>query len=132
MERRCVQGGQDVVSIGQLMKPKKTEITDKLRRDINQMVSRYIEQGIVELAPGVLFVDEIHMLDLECFTYLHLALESPIAPIVVSATNRCNCLVRSAPSLRYSDAKQPAKCTLREMLYSCLFEWICSNLFGYF
>lgn len=89
------QGGQDVVSmIGQLMKPKKTEITDKLRREINKVVSRYIEQGIAELVPGVLFVDEIHMLDLECFTYLHRALESPIAPIVVFATNRGNCLVR--------------------------------------
>lgn len=80
--------------IGQLMKPKKTEITDKLRREINKVVSRYIEQGIAELVPGVLFVDEIHMLDLECYTYLHRALESPIAPIVVFATNRGNCLVR--------------------------------------
>ena len=44
-----MQGGQDVVSmIGQLMKPKKTEITDKLRREINKVVSRYIEQGIAE------------------------------------------------------------------------------------
>ena len=104
----CVQGGQDVVSmIGQLMKPKKTEITDKLRREINKVVSRYIEQGIAELVPGVLFVDEIHMLDLECFTYLHRALESPIAPIVVFATNRGNCLVRSAPILRC-----PATCNI--------------------
>ena len=34
--------------------------------------------------PGVLFIDEVHMLDIECFTYLHRALESPISPIVVS------------------------------------------------
>ncbi len=31
------QGGQDIMSMmGQLMKPKKTEITDKLRREINK------------------------------------------------------------------------------------------------
>lgn len=44
--------------------------------------------------PGVLFIDEVHMLDLECFTYLHRALESPISPIVILATNRGRCKVR--------------------------------------
>ena len=38
--------------------------------------------------PGVLFVDEVHMLDVECFTDLNRALESSLAPIVVLATNR--------------------------------------------
>lgn len=38
------QGGQDLMSmLGQLSKPKKTEITDKLRGEINKVVSRYIE-----------------------------------------------------------------------------------------
>ena len=32
---------------------------------------RYIDQGVAELVPGVLFVDEVHMLDIECFTYLN-------------------------------------------------------------
>jgi hypothetical protein len=54
------QGGQDVMSMmGQLMKPKKTEVTDKLRGEINKVVSRYIDQGIAELVPGVLFIDEV-------------------------------------------------------------------------
>lgn len=76
------QGGQDILSMmGQLMKPKKTEITgnlnirrnwwkpelflvilDKLRREINKVVNKYIDQGIAELVPGVLFIDEVHML----------------------------------------------------------------------
>ena len=43
---------------------------------------------MAELVPGVLFIDEVHMLDIECFTYLHRALESTIAPIVIFATNR--------------------------------------------
>lgn len=34
------------------------------------------------------------MLDIECFTYLNRALESPIAPIVVLASNRGMCTVR--------------------------------------
>merc|ERR1711934_520669 len=81
------QGGQDIMSMmGQLMKPKKTEITDKLRREINKVVNKYIDDGVAELVPGVLFIDEVHMLDIECFTYLHRALESTIAPIVIFAT----------------------------------------------
>ncbi|KAJ2999034.1 RuvB-like protein 1 [Globomyces sp. JEL0801] len=53
-------GGNDVMSLmGQLMKPKKTEVTDKLRKEINKVVNKYIEQGTAELVPGVLFIDEV-------------------------------------------------------------------------
>ncbi|TYZ60535.1 hypothetical protein PybrP1_003068 [[Pythium] brassicae (nom. inval.)] len=89
------QGGQDLMSMmGQMMKPKKTEITEKLRTEINKVVNRYIDQGVAELVPGVLFVDEVHMLDIECFTYLNRALESTLAPIVIFATNRGVCTIR--------------------------------------
>ncbi|EER23596.1 RuvB ATP-dependent DNA helicase pontin [Coccidioides posadasii str. Silveira] len=89
------QGGQDIMSMmGQLMKQKKTEITDKLRQEINKVVNRYIDQGVAELVPGVLFIDEVHMLDIECFTYLNRALESTISPIVILASNRGNTVVR--------------------------------------
>lgn len=94
------QGGQDVMSMmGQLMKPKKTEITDKLRAEINKVVSRYIDQGVAELVPGVLFIDEVHMLDIECFTYLNKALESPISPIVILASNRGNTIIRGTQDI---------------------------------
>mmetsp|Transcript_25642 Transcript_25642/g.22661 ORF Transcript_25642/g.22661 Transcript_25642/m.22661 type:complete len:184 (-) Transcript_25642:137-688(-) len=76
------------------MKPKKTEITEKLRIEINKVVNKYIDQGIAELVPGVLFIDEVHMLDIECFTYLNRALESTLAPIVILATNRGMCTIR--------------------------------------
>jgi RuvB-like protein 1 (pontin 52) len=56
------QGGQDVVSMmGQLMKPRKTEITEKLRGEINKVVNKYIDQGVAELVPGVLFIDEVRL-----------------------------------------------------------------------
>lgn len=85
--------------MGQLMKPKKTEITDKLRKEINKVVNKYIEQGIAELVPGVLFIDEVHMLDIECFTYLNRALESSLSPNVIFATNRGVCTIRFSPLL---------------------------------
>ncbi|KRX79752.1 RuvB-like 1 [Trichinella sp. T6] len=59
-----------------------------LRKEVNASVNRYIEQGIAELVPGVLFIDEAHMLDMECFTYLHRVIESSFSPIVILATNR--------------------------------------------
>merc|ERR1712050_76988 len=89
------QGGQDLGSImGSFMKPRKTEVTEKLRLEINKVVNRYIDQGIAELVPGVLFIDEVHMLDIECFTYLNRALESTLSPIIVLATNRGICTIR--------------------------------------
>ena len=94
------QGGQDVISMmGQLMKPKKTEITEKLRQEVNKVVSKYIDQGVAELVPGVLFIDEVNMLDIEIFTYLNRALESEIAPIVVLASNRGMTTVRGTTDI---------------------------------
>merc|ERR1711976_187280 len=80
-------------------KNRKTEITDKLRKEINKVVNRYVDQGIAELVPGVLFIDEVHMLDLECFTYLHRALETNMAPICVFATNRGNTVIRGTDDI---------------------------------
>merc|ERR1711935_99209 len=89
------QGGQDIMSVmNNMMKPRKTEITEKLRLEINKVVNRYIDQGVAELVPSVLFIDEVHMLDIECFTFLNRALESTLAPIVVLATNRGMCTIR--------------------------------------
>ena len=59
------KGGQDFMSMmGQMFKSKKTNLTDKLRNEINKVVNRYIDQGVAELVPGVLFIDEVHMLDI--------------------------------------------------------------------
>jgi RuvB-like protein 1 (pontin 52) len=89
------KGGHDIVSMmGNIMKPKRTEITQKLREEINKVVNKYISQGICEVIPGVLFIDEVHMLDVECFTYLNRALESTLAPIVIFATNRGQSTIR--------------------------------------
>eukprot|EP00035_Acanthoeca_spectabilis_P020848 m.434883 g.434883 ORF g.434883 m.434883 type:complete len:457 (-) comp17782_c0_seq1:102-1472(-) len=95
------QGGQDIVSMmGTLMKPKKTEVTEKLRGEINKVVNKYIDQGVADLIPGVLFIDEVHMLNLECFTYLNRALESTLSPIVIFATNRGNCTIKGTDDIQ--------------------------------
>ncbi|ELU39812.1 RuvB-like helicase 1 [Rhizoctonia solani AG-1 IA] len=71
-------GGQDVLSVmGQLVKSNRTEITEKLRREVNKVVKGYVDQGVAEVVPGVVFIDE-----------------SPMAPTVILATNRGKSLVR--------------------------------------
>merc|ERR1712100_381476 len=94
------QSGQDLMSVmGSIMKPRKTEVTEKLRLEINKVVNRYIVQGIAELVPGVLFIDEVHMLDIECFTYMNRAMESTLSPIIIFATNRGMCHIRGTEML---------------------------------
>lgn len=97
------QGGHDAASLlaqlGALGAPRKTEITGRLRAEVDAVVGRYVDGGVAELAPGVLFIDEAHMLDIECFAFLNRALESPLAPFVIFATNRGLCEVRGTESL---------------------------------
>ncbi|KAM3141743.1 RuvB-like 2 [Paramecium bursaria] len=64
------------------------EILPEIRDQIDQKVAEWIEEGKSEVVPGVLFIDEVHMLDIECFSFLNRALESTQAPIVILATNR--------------------------------------------
>lgn len=52
------------------------------------------EEGKADIVPGVLMIDEAHMLDIECFSFLNRALESDLAPIVVMASNRGMARVR--------------------------------------
>ncbi len=44
--------------------------------------------GKADIIPGVLFIDEVHMLDIECFSFLNRAIESDMAPIIIIAMNR--------------------------------------------
>merc|ERR1719159_1926954 len=64
------------------------EIKPEVRDQINAKVSEWREEGKAEMAPGVLFVDEVHMLDIESFSFLNRALENDMAPILIIATNR--------------------------------------------
>ena len=68
-------------------------------------VAEWREEGKAEIVPGVsvkhmiqapyltlsvqvLFIDEVHMLDIECFSFLNRALEGELAPLVIMASNR--------------------------------------------
>lgn len=70
------------------------EIRPEVREQIDMKVAEWREEGKADIVPGVLFIDEVHMLDIECFTYLNRALESSLAPIVIFATNRGICEIK--------------------------------------
>jgi RuvB-like protein 2 len=64
------------------------EIKSEVREQIDGKVMEWKEEGRAKIIPGVLFIDEVHMLDMECFSFLNRALESDMAPVLVIATNR--------------------------------------------
>ena len=70
------------------------EIRSEVREQINTKVAEWKEEGKAEIVPGVLFIDEVHMLDIECFSYINRALEDELAPIVIMASNRGNTKIR--------------------------------------
>merc|ERR1712179_621017 len=64
------------------------EIKSEVRDQINAKVAEWRGEGKADIVPGVLFIDEVHMLDIECFSFLNRALESDLAPVLILATNR--------------------------------------------
>merc|ERR1712113_57833 len=64
------------------------EIKGEVREQIDQKVAEWREEGKADVIPGVLFIDEVHMLDIECFSFLNRAIEGDLAPIMILATNR--------------------------------------------
>ena len=70
------------------------EIRAEIREQINVKVGEWKEEGKAEIVPGVLFIDEVHMLDIECFSFINRALEDELAPILIMASNRGNTKIR--------------------------------------
>jgi len=77
------------------------EIKVEVREQIDAKVAEWREEGKADIVPGVLFIDEVHMLDIECFSFLNRALESETSPIVIMATNR------GITNIRGTDYKSP-------------------------
>mmetsp|Transcript_16292 Transcript_16292/g.23211 ORF Transcript_16292/g.23211 Transcript_16292/m.23211 type:complete len:511 (-) Transcript_16292:392-1924(-) len=77
------------------------EIKSEVREQIDHKVADWREEGRATIVPGVLFIDEVHMLDMECFSFLNRALESDMAPVLVIATNR------GISKIRGTDYKSP-------------------------
>lgn len=64
------------------------EIPSEVRKEVDDRVRKWLEEKKAELVPGVLFIDDAHMMDIEAFSFLTRAMESEFAPIIILATNR--------------------------------------------
>ena len=64
------------------------EIEAETRKEVDEMVRAMVEEKRAEIIPGVLFIDECSMLDIETFAFLNRAMEQELAPIIIFATNR--------------------------------------------
>jgi len=75
-------------SIFSLFAPSTREIDNEVREAVDEQVKGWVEEGKAELVPGVLFIDETHLMDVELFTFMNRAMESEMAPIIILASNR--------------------------------------------
>ncbi len=71
-----------------LFEPVSKEIDSEVREAVDEQVKRWVEEGRAELIPGVLFIDETHLMDIELFAFMNRAMESEMAPIIILASNR--------------------------------------------
>ena len=86
------QGGQDIMSVmGSLVKSGRTEVTEKLRKEVNKVVKGYVDQGVAEIVPGVVFIDEV------CMSSRRYVAPSRVYHILtkVVVTTRYTCLISS-------------------------------------
>lgn len=64
------------------------ELGPEVIAEVDKQVKEWVDSGKARLYPGVLFIDDAHMLDIECFAFLGRAIESELSPILILATNR--------------------------------------------
>ena len=77
------------------------EIDTEIRTMVDQKVKELVDEGKAFIHPGVLFIDDSHLLDLEAFSFLGRAIESELVPIIILATNR------GVTNIRGTDVKSP-------------------------
>jgi len=77
------------------------EMDAEIRVAVDQQVKEWVDKGKAFIHPGVLFIDDSHLLDLEAFSFLGRAVESELVPIIILATNR------GIARIRGTDVKSP-------------------------
>jgi len=81
------QSGTDIFSLFFGGRESK-EIEPEVRKEVDEYIKSLVEEGRCELLPGVVFIDECSMLDIETFAFLNRAMEQELTPIIIFATNR--------------------------------------------
>ena len=85
--RQSRQSGGDIFSLF-FGGASEKEIDSEMRKAIDENVKEMVKEGKAEILPGVVFIDECSLLDIETFAFLNRAMEQDLAPIIIFATNR--------------------------------------------
>ncbi len=81
--------------------PETKEIDPEVRAAVDSQVKSLVDEGRAFIHPGVLFIDDSHLLDLEAFSFLGRVVESELVPIIILATNR------GVTTIRGTNVKSP-------------------------
>mmetsp|Transcript_39352 Transcript_39352/g.80608 ORF Transcript_39352/g.80608 Transcript_39352/m.80608 type:complete len:440 (+) Transcript_39352:1583-2902(+) len=64
-----------------------TEIPNEVRETIDKIILSWTKDGKVKFTRGILFIDDIHILDSECLSFLGKKFESILSPFFICATD---------------------------------------------
>ncbi|TBU13701.1 Tip49/RuvB-like helicase, partial [Hamiltosporidium tvaerminnensis] len=64
------------------------EIRNEIREEVNKKVEEWVNEGKAEFITGILFIDEVHILDNEAFSFLNKISEDEFCPILILASNK--------------------------------------------
>lgn len=74
------------------------EINGKKREKVDGILENWRKKGKIKLLKGILFIDDIHMLDNNCFSFLGKIIENKFSPNFIFATN---CVKKKINGLKY-------------------------------
>ncbi|KAI5193276.1 RuvB-like protein 1 [Nematocida minor] len=93
--------GKDVFSVmSQLQETGRVEITSKIRDEVDSKINKQLSIGAAEITPGVLFIDESHTMDTDCYSFLSTMLELSTCPVIILATNKSSVKVPETGEVR--------------------------------
>lgn len=64
------------------------EVRAELRGQVDDRICAWVKDGKAKVKTGVLFIDEIYMMDVECYSCLNRYLENDFSPLVILTSNR--------------------------------------------
>lgn len=64
------------------------EIKYDVRKEVNEKIKKWILEGKVEVDRGVLIIEDVHLLDKDCISFLSKSTESSFCPVIIMVTNK--------------------------------------------
>ncbi|KAI5191800.1 RuvB-like protein 2 [Nematocida sp. AWRm77] len=76
-----------------------TEIPSEIRDSVDGTMKEWVEEGRGTLKTGVLFINESHLLDVECYSFLNTISELKNSPTVILSTSQSTGVLRGTKEM---------------------------------